>query len=118
MPDVQVITDIFNQILSSKPEILLTLFIIALGYTLKSIAVFPNRFIPLMNLLIGGIVYPLISSPGNVDYAMRYPIVRQVICGLIIGCAAHYIHALFLKKWLDKYLPLADQDPPADVPKP
>lgn len=113
MPDVQVVTDIFNQIFSSKPEILLVIGIIALGYGLKAIPQFPNQLIPLVNLLIGGSVYPLISSPGSVDYAMRYPIVRQVLCGLIIGCAAHYVHALLLKKWLDKYLPSPEtNDPP------
>lgn len=116
MPDTQLINDLFTQLLAAKPEILLVLGIIAIGYTLKAVPQFPNQIIPLVNLLIGGIAYPLISSPGNVDYAMRYPIVRQVLCGLIIGCAAHYIHALVLKKWLDKLLP--DKPPETSPPNP
>lgn len=112
MPDMQFINDLFSQLFASKPEILLVLGIIAIGYALKAITQFPNRLIPLVNLLIGGLVYPLITSPGSADYTMRYPVVRQIICGLIIGCAAHYIHALVLKPRLDKYLPQTETNDP------
>jgi hypothetical protein len=108
MPDLKIFTDVLTQIFASEPEIFLCVALIALGYMLKTIPAFPNRFIPMVNIVVGMIVYPMIvNTKGQASYTMRYPIVRDIIGGLIIACAAHYVHALVLKRWLDKHLPLA-----------
>ena len=120
------ITDLFNQLLSAKAEVLTAILCIVIGYVCRKISIFPNRFIPLVCLVTGGVVYPLIVPVGDVAYQASHPTVRCVIIGLIIGFAIWTLHKALLKPleakfpWLTKFLDgtNSDSDPEAFTKSP
>ena len=96
------LNDAISQLLALGPEALLVLVVIALGYVLKRVPVIPNKVIPAACLLCGAMIYPLITSPGKAPPDIRYPIVREIMLGLLIGFIAWMIHNKLLKRIEDK----------------
>ena len=115
------INDLFAQLLDAKAEMLVGVLCIVVGYVCRKVAVFPNRFIPLVCLVVGGIAYPLIVPTGQISYATSHPDVRSVIIGLIIGFMVWTLHKALLKPleeklpWLKGFLDgnNGDSDPKA-----
>jgi hypothetical protein len=54
----------------------------------KSAPEFPRWVLPTCSMIAGGIIYPLISSPGDVPYQMRSPVTAQALMGVIMGGCA------------------------------
>jgi hypothetical protein len=51
--------------------------------------------IPFLSFALGGILYPLLSDPGKVSFAVRCPVCAQVVTGILIGGAAVGGHQAF-----------------------
>lgn len=94
----------YLQKLEGAPAILLVvLSAIVLGYVLRRIKGFPNNGIPVVVVLWGGIIYPLIADANN-DLTLRVWLVRNVAIGLIAGFVAWIFHNKILKPYLDKFI--------------
>lgn len=104
------LNDAANQLLALGPEALLGLVCIAICYGLKVWRWFPKRLLPLACLCLGAVFYPLITSPGQAPPDIRYPIIREVMLGGLIGFIAWIVHNKLLKKieeripWLKGWL--------------
>jgi hypothetical protein len=116
------VSDLFSQLTALGPEMLVALIVIVLGYVLRFIPAVPNRFIPLACIVLGGILYPLLAPLPKADLAVRHPMTRLALIGILIGFLAWIGHNKFLKPIEDKvpFLKgLLDDDgakPPAGTP--
>ncbi len=99
----------WNESLIGAPAgLLIFILCIAMGYVWKMVRVLPNRFIPLVVMLTGAVLYPLLmwtkeGPPVPV-------IVRNAILGFIVGFAAWLFHRLLLKRIEDKFGVKVDED--------
>jgi len=99
----------WNESLIGAPAgLLIFILCIACGYVWKMVRVLPNRFIPLVVMLTGALLYPLLmwtkeGPPVPV-------IVRNSILGFIVGFAAWLFHRLLLKRIEDKFGAKLDED--------
>lgn len=101
----QILKDLFVQLTSATPEVLLAVWAIVFGYVLKGIPIIPNRAIPASVVAVCMVIYPfLIEENVKAPYTMKHPQVRLVVIGAVIGFIAWAAHALLLKKYLDPLL--------------
>jgi hypothetical protein len=110
------LSDLFSQLTALGPEMLVALIVIVLGYVLRWIPQFPNRLIPIACIFLGGILYPLLGPVPKPDAAIRHPMIRLVLVGILIGFISWVSHNKFLKPLEDKcpwLKGLFDGDPPA-----
>ena len=116
--DIKSFGDLMNVLLNSTPEMLLLVGLIALGYVFKVVNPIPNKYMPRLNLIIALIVYPLVALPGNQPPSIRYPLVAVEIKAVAIFAIAWLIHAVVLKKLIDKYMPVNEAGDTKFVVKP
>lgn len=120
-----------DQLWGAPAGVLVAIFAIALGYLLKTLPFFNNRYIPLAVVIICTAGFMLCSPTKDAATAMRIYLTRNFIIGFIIGVAAWMFHAQILKRWVDpkffnddgstKFLSRKDappQPPPTDPTKP
>lgn len=94
--------ELIESITSISPTVGLWLVINIVLIYLKRAPSIPNWTLPFLASIIGGTVYPLISDPGKISFTVRYPILIQVIQGIIIGFAATGLHQAF-KQWMNRF---------------
>lgn len=70
-----------------SPPILLMVFLNVIGWVLKRTP-FPNNWIPLALLFLGGLTYPFIYDRGQVVLNVEYPLALVIIYGVCIGGAS------------------------------
>lgn len=105
----------WNDKMQALPSaVLMIVACLALGYALKAMAFFSNRWIPSAVIafgVVGNVTLSISSMPT--DMRMLIPaIMRGMILGMLSGCVAWFLH----NKWLSKY---EDQPPkPPESPKP
>lgn len=87
-------------------------FIIMLGYALKMVPDFPNRFIPLISFMVGPpLTLILVAWPsvGSMEPGIRWPEVAawatSLIQGFLLACLAWISHAKVLRKLIDEKIP-------------
>lgn len=91
----------WNDSLAGAPSGLLVFALcIAAGYVWKVIRVLPNRFIPLVVMLIGAALHSLLTMVANQSAPVW---VRSAVVGFIIGFVAWVFHRLVLKRLEDKF---------------
>lgn len=91
---------------------LVVVFIIMLGYALKMIPKFPNKFIPLVSFIVGPILTPfMVKWPdvGDMPSGVRWPEITAwatvLVMGLLLACLAWILHGKFLRKLIDDKIP-------------
>lgn len=99
---IDAIKDFIDQLRNATPEMAMVVCLIALGYAFKLVPKLPNKFIPSVLLVLSVIVYPMIADNGKAPYTMRYPVVRQVMTGVVLWFVAWGIHGLVIKKLMEK----------------
>ena len=99
---------IILEVLSLKGPKLLMVSLVLLGYLLKSVPKFPNRWIPRTIIATGGLLSPLfipLPSHGSIDPGLCCPEptcwASVVMTGFILGGASWLLHAKLLKKLID-----------------
>lgn len=95
----------WNDKLMGAPSGVLVLFLcLAAGYVWKMIRVLPNRFIPLIVMLTGAIIFVLLNwATPTVPL-----IAKHFVIGFIIGFVAWLCHNKFLKH-IERKLGLCDE---------
>ena len=96
------VTQFLNNLYGAPAGVLVILICIIAGYALKKVKSFPNDAIPIVVILIGAAIYPLIADDRN-DITLRVWIVRNLGIGLILGFAAWVIHNKVIKLITDKF---------------
>ena len=105
-----------NQLLGAPAGILLAVFAIALGYFLKTLPTFDNKYIPLVVVSLCTLGFMLIAPDRAADLPARIYHTRNFILGFIIGCAAWTFHAQLLRRFIDPKLFPPEPDPTAHKP--
>lgn len=115
-------TALMTKIFASQPPVFLGIFLIALGYGLKSLASVPNRFIPRINYLVAMLVFPLIAKPDPSSLPQQLPelagLIRNVMGGIIIATVAWVAHAFILRRFIDRFMPQNGEGETKFFPKP
>jgi hypothetical protein len=101
---------------SLKGPSAVVVFLIMLGYILKMVPRFPNRFIPCVNVLAGMALTPILVSwpqPGDMPPGVRWPEAAAwttvFITGFLLACVAWISHAKVLRKIIDDKVPALQQ---------
>ena len=94
-----------NQMQSWPSAVLLGVFLIIVGGTLKVLKIYPNKFIPVTLMAVGALGYWLTGDPGKVPPEQRFPDVILVMRGVVVAFGACLVHALILKR-IEKYIPI------------
>ena len=113
---MQTIIEINAQLYGAPSGVLVAAFAIALGYLLKTVPVFPNRYIPLVVVGFCTIAFMLIAPAKAAESTTRIWLVRNFIIGFIIGFAAWMFHAQLLRRFVDPKL--WPQEEPPQPPSP
>lgn len=72
-----------NDIKELSAPVLLALFLNVVGVIVARTAI-ENKWIPLILMLSGGILYPLIE-PYDSGSTLQYPLIKQFVVGVCIG---------------------------------
>jgi hypothetical protein len=106
---------------------LLIAFVVVLGYGLKLIPSFPNKYIPAATLCAGPILAPFIVAwpqPGDMEPNLRYneaaAWIQIIIMGVLLSSLAWATHAKILRKLIDDKLETKSYtpEPGKDTPTP
>jgi ABC-type polysaccharide/polyol phosphate export permease len=112
MPNPQIVID---WLLGLGPEMLLGLVLCGIGYTIKCIPRMDNSWIPLINLSVAVLVYPLLRQPGSAPFWAPYPIIYFSLVGFVIFFAEWILHNKLLKR-IEDWLGLFDKQSAAKPP--
>lgn len=114
------ITVMLGKLYGLPSGVLLLFACLIIGYILRCIGSFPNKGIPVVVTLCGGLFFPLLATFDG-KTPLRIWVIRNVFIGLIIGFISWITHNKFLSKikpienWVDN---LAAQPPPPTPPNP
>lgn len=101
--DLSLLTDGIKALYGAPAWMLLALVINVLGLVLKWSAI-PNKRIPIICVLAGGLLFPFVGSVDGITPPPRYPMVTLAEMGMIISLGAWLLHGLLLKRF-EKFLP-------------
>jgi hypothetical protein len=101
----------FNEQLLGLPSgALVGIFAIGIGYLLKTLPWFNNRYIPIFVVTLCTVGFMVVAPVRPVDLCARIYWGRTVLIGFAIGFLAWTFHAQILKRWVDPYF-FKDQTP-------
>lgn len=101
---METLIKINDQLAGAPSGVLLVLFAIALGYLLKIVSAFPNKFIPLVVVVFCTIGFMVVAPARPAELELRIYLGRNFLIGFIIGFVAWTFHAQILKRWVDPRL--------------
>lgn len=84
--------------------LLIIAVLIVAGSSLKIIGFFPNRFIPISVIALGGIGNGFLGDISSVSSQQRHPLAVLVLQGIMLGFVAWILHASLLKRF-EKFIP-------------
>lgn len=91
-----------TQLKDLSPPIVLWVVLNIVAIILKRVPQFPDWLIPVTSVVLGGIIYPLVTDPGKVSFAVRCPVCAQVLTGMMAGGIAVASHAQF-KQFMQRF---------------
>jgi hypothetical protein len=101
---LKVLTDIWGQLTHSPAWLLVAAMTLAIGLTVKSIKLIPNRLIPLFTLPFSTAAYAFLGDRSQVNPSQPYPVVILGFYGFLLGFVSWAAHKLILKR-LERFLP-------------
>lgn len=109
---------LLNAISSLPGHVLVGLTCLIVGYALRFIRRFPNDGIPLVSILWGMVINPLLADVRESGTPLRLWLARNIMVGLVIGAVTWALHRYILKK-IEEKIPilgpaLADADRRSD----
>ena len=73
--------------------------VIVVGYVLRVIPAYPNKFIPMAGFVVGAVVFPVLNPHTAMTAAF---LTRSIIVGLALGYVATRFHDQIISGWEDK----------------
>jgi len=113
------VTHAVSYMMTAPAAVITIVGCILLGYFIKLVPGLPNKFIPLINLIAGPVMFILMETGKPTHIA--HPQIMFGVIGLGLSMASLAIHKTILRRWIDPKLFKPDDDsaPPfADVEKP
>ena len=95
---------VVRQIEQLPVAIAIVVVLVLAGSSLKALALFPNKLIPVAVLALGGIANAFLGNPGSVSPDYRFPEAGLALQGIILGFGAWVLHGLVLKRF-EKRIP-------------
>lgn len=77
-----------NQLLDLSPPVAFLLALNSLLFVLRKTPQVPNWSLQWVALLVGTLLYPQLTDPAKVSFAVASPVVAQHVTGFLIGFAA------------------------------
>lgn len=105
MNDVGLLRTFIDQMQNWPSSVTLCLMLLALGAVLKISDIFPDKWIPITIMLLGGSINVVIGDVSNVPPDQRNPLVVLFMFGFLLGTLAWVLRHTALKR-LVKFLPL------------
>jgi hypothetical protein len=100
---MEYITDLINQLLGAKTEVVALLGVIAVGYALRMLPFVPNKYIPALCWLLGTLAYCLLKPVNEVPATTAHPLVWKIVVGFILSFVAWTLHKAAIKPIEDKF---------------
>ena len=108
----------FLQVWNSPNSALIILPVSIVAFIWEMNSKTPSKFIPVVCLALGMILYPLLTPLSSVPKTFPVPIVVLLLNGLVLGFIAWMVHKFVVKKLIDKFGGRDDPQPPVQPPKP
>lgn len=65
----------------------------------------PSKYIPIVCLVLGSVLYPSLTSVSTVPPGFPHPTVVLVLNGFVLGFIAFILHKFLIKKLIEKFNP-------------
>lgn len=89
-----------ERIIQLSPPALVTIALIGIGWVIRQSAI-ANQFIPLILLVLGAVIYPMVAEVGKVSYHVTYPLALNALIGACLGLGAVGANQLY-RQLLDR----------------
>lgn len=93
----------FEQIRSWPVSLVLGISLVVLSTTLRSLRIFPNRYVIPVVLLLGGLANMLLADSGQIAPTQRYPYLLMFMWGMLIAFFALVAHGIAVAKFGDRF---------------
>jgi hypothetical protein len=118
----ETLDNLILEIVTLRGPTAVVVFLVMLGYILKMTGAFPNKYIPLVNFIVGPILTVFIvdwPTPGSMPHGIRYPDVASWLTalqtGFLLSCLAWLSHAQILRRLIDDKIPALNKDQKVDT---
>jgi hypothetical protein len=101
MNDTQQIQDASNWLMNLGAVPFTVVACIIIGYVFRFIPIFPNKWIPIVVIVVGPVVFPCLN-PHAASVGMAAFIAHSIVGGLFLGIVAWLIHDKFIQNFEDK----------------
>ena len=102
-PDPQQIQDATNWLTSLGAAPFTFVAIIIIGYLPRMVPMFPNKWIPIVCLVLGPVIYCLLNPHPSSESA-RVFYTHSIVVGLFLAVAAWLVHDKWISQIEDKIL--------------
>ena len=96
------VVDLLNKLYGLPGIALVALMCLLGGYALRLCKCFPNNGIPLVVVIFGAAILPLISDFRSSPLPLRVWLVRNILVGALIGLCTWLFHNSVIKKLENK----------------
>ena len=101
MDDLDQITDATNWLTNLGAAPFTAITCILLGYLLRFIPIFPNKWIPFACVIVGPVMFCIVNPhASSVTNTAFYA--HSIVGGIFVGIATWLLHDKFISKWEDK----------------
>jgi len=89
---MEYLNDIIKTIASLGPEVFTVVLVVGVSYIPRILPV-TNKVIPWLCVCVfGPAAYPMLNSPGRVSPEVRFPLLREIFTGFLLGLIAWILH--------------------------
>lgn len=93
MDQINLISAMVSQITASPAFLYVLVFVNMVIFAWETIPQLPSRFIPLVSITLGGVLFPMFISPGTVSPDFPRPMLVLVTNGLLAGLLSFAAHS-------------------------
>lgn len=97
MEIINLLTALVGQITGSPAFIYVVVLVNCVIFAWELLPFLPSKFIPLVSMILGAVLFPFLSPVGSVDPSFPHPWLVLVIDGLLAGLLSFAAHAGLVK---------------------
>lgn len=102
---------IVKSVLEMSPPVALVAALYAMGMLIRKIEKIPSWLAPVLTVIVGTVVYPMIADRAGVSHNIRNPEIFNWIIGFLLGCVPAGAYEAFMA------LKNRGKEPPPEPPK-